>query len=163
MKRHNKLRVICAVLLSALLLTGCGEDPALTQFRKSMDDFCTKISEIDTSINNIDAQSDGAADELLSYLDELDLVFQSFARLDFPEEFDYLENLAQESSQYMTEAVSSYHNAYSNGSYNEYMADYAGENYARAYKRIQIILAFLHGEQPEDEDLTIEYSSDSNE
>ena len=43
------------------------------------------------------------------------------------------------------------------------MADYAGENYARAYKRIQIILAFLHGEQPEDEDLTIEYSSDSNE
>ena len=65
--------------------------------------------------------------------------------------------------EYMTEAVSSYHNAYSNGSYNEYMADYAGENYARAYKRIQIILAFLHGEQPEDEDLTIEYSSDSNE
>ena len=163
MKRHTKLRVICAALLSALLLTGCGEDPALTQFRKSMDDFCTKVSEIDTSINNIDAQSDGAADELLSYLDELDLVFQSFARLDFPEEFDYLENLAQESSQYMTEAVSSYHNAYSNGSYNEYMADYAGENYARAYKRIQIILAFLHGEQPEDEDLTIEYSSDSNE
>lgn len=163
MKRHNKLRVICAALLSALLLTGCGEDPALAQFRKSMDDFCTKVSEIDTSINNIDAQSDGAADELLSYLDELDLVFQSFARLDFPEEFDYLENLAQESSQYMTEAVSSYHNAYSNGSYNEYMADYAGENYARAYKRIQIILAFLHGEQPEDEDLTIEYSSDSNE
>lgn len=163
MKRRNKLRVICAALLSALLLTGCGEDPALAQFRKSMDDFCTKVSEIDTSINNIDAQSDGAADELLSYLDELDLVFQSFARLDFPEEFDYLENLAQESSQYMTEAVSSYHNAYSNGSYNEYMADYAGENYARAYKRIQIILAFLHGEQPEDEDLTIEYSSDSNE
>ena len=163
MKRHNKLRVICAAFLSALLLTGCGEDPALTQFRKSMDDFCTKISEIDPSINNIDAQSDGAADELLSYLDELDLVFQSFARLDFPEEFDYLENLAQESSQYMTEAVSSYHNAYRNGSYNEYMADYAGENYARAYKRIQIILAFLHGEQPEDEDLTIEYSSDSNE
>ena len=128
------------------MLTACGEDPALTQFRKSVDEFCTKVSEIDTSINSIDAQSEAASTELLSYLDDLDLVFQSFARLDFPEEFDYLEHLADESSEYMTEAVASYHDAYSNGSYNEYMADYAGENYARAYKRIQIIISFLHGE-----------------
>ena len=33
-------------------------------------------------------------------------------------------------------------------------ADYAKENYARAYKRIQIIITFLHGEQPENVNLT---------
>ena len=33
-------------------------------------------------------------------------------------------------------------------------SDYAKENYARAYKRIQIIITFLHGEQPEDVNLT---------
>jgi len=154
---RKKFCVFFAALLSATMLTACGEDPELTQFRKNVDDFCTKISEIDTSINSIDAQAETAAEELLANLDDLDLVFQSFARLDFPEEFDYLEGLADESSEYMTEAVTSYHSAYSNGSYNEYMAEYASQNYARAYKRIQIIISFLHGEEPDDADLTIEY------
>ena len=102
----------------------------------------------------MDAQSDNATDELLGYLDQLDTAFQDFADLDFPEEFDYLESLADEASEYMTTAVESYHDAYSNGGYNELTADYARENYARAYKRIQIIITFLHGEQPEDVNLT---------
>lgn len=75
----KKFRAIFAALLSALMLAACGEDPALTQFRKSMDDFCTRISEIDNSINSIDAQSDNAKSELLANLDDLDLVFQNFA------------------------------------------------------------------------------------
>ena len=90
----------------------------MIQFRKSIDEFCTKVSEIDTAINSIDAQASDATAQLLSCLDELDMVFKSFAGLDFPEEFDYLEALADESSEYMTEAVSSYHMAYSNNSYN---------------------------------------------
>jgi len=149
--------MLFAVLLAMSMLTACGEDPVLTQFKNSVEDFCTKVSEIDTSINNIDAQSENATTELLTYLDDLDLVFQSFAELDFPEEFDYLEPLADESSSYMTEAVKSYHDAYGDGSYNEYIAEYASANYARAYKRIQIIIAFLHGEEPDDADLTVEY------
>ena len=60
----------------------------------------------------------------------------------------------------MTEAVNSYHEAYGNGAYNEYIAEYAKQNYSRAYKRIQIIISFLHGEEPTDADLTIEYEND---
>lgn len=153
----NKIRLLFAAALASILLTACGEDAELTQFRNSMDEFCTKISEIDGSINGIDPESDNATTELLSYLDELDTAFQSFATLDFPEKFDYLENLADESSQYMTEAVKSYHEAFSDDSYNEYTAAYAKENYSRAYKRVQIIITFLHGEEPDDADLTIEY------
>lgn len=146
----NKMRMLIAAVFAAVLLTACGEDPELVQFRKNVDDFCNKISEIDSGMNNIDAEADGAVAEFLGYLDELDLIFQSFARLDFPEEFDYLEATADEASQYMTTAVESYHEAYSNGSYNEYTADYAYGNYSRAYKRIQIIISFLHGETPDD-------------
>lgn len=153
----NKIRLLFAAVLASVLLTACGEDAELTQFRNDMDEFCTKISEIDSSINGIDPESDNATTELLSYLDELDTAFQSFATLDFPEEFNYLENLADESSQYMTEAVKSYHEAFGEGSYNEYTAAYAKENYSRAYKRVQIIITFLHGEEPDDADLTIEY------
>lgn len=156
---NKKLPLICAALLVMIVLTACGEDPALTQFRKSMDDFCTKISEIDTSINGIDAQSENAKIELLGYLDDLDAAFQTFAGLDFPDEFNYLEDLARESSEYMTEAVKSYHDAYGDDSYDEAIAEYAKQNYSRAYKRVQIIISFLHGEEPTDADLTIEYNN----
>jgi len=133
----KKILALTAGLLTALTLTACGKDPALTQFKEEIDSFCTKIS-----------------DELLGYLDQLDSAFQDFAALDFPTEFDYLESLADEASEYMTTAVESYHDAYDNGGYNQLTADYAKENYARAYKRIQIIITFLHGEQPEDVNLT---------
>lgn len=156
----NKVQILFALLFTSVFLCGCGEDPALAQFQKNMDDFCTKISEIDTSINSIDAEAEGSAEELLTYLDDLDIVFQSFARLDFPEEFDYLENLADESSEYMSEAVKSYHDAFGFQSYNENTAEYARQNYSRAYKRVQIIISFLHGEEPQDPDLTIEYGTD---
>lgn len=154
---NKKVRMLFAAVLAIVLLTACGEDPELSRFHKSMDDFCTKVSEIDTAINSIDAtaDADAAVAELLGYLDELDLVFRSFAKLDFPEEFDYLEDTAQEASSYMTTAVESFHDAYSNGSYNEYTAEYAQGNYNRAYKRIQIIISFLHGETPDDVDLTM--------
>ncbi len=159
MNKTKRLQKICIAILTALLLTACGEDSELIQFQNSMDEFCTKISEIDTGINNIDAQSENAVDELLNYLDDLDIVFRAFARLDFPEEFDYLEPLADESSQYMSEAVANYHEAYSNHSYQESTAEYARQNYSRAYKRVQIIITFLHGETPNDADLTIEYDN----
>ena len=152
----NKIYALFVALLSATMLTGCGEDPELSQFRKSMDDFCEKVAEINEGINAIDASSDNAPDELLAYMDDLEIIFESFGRLDFPEEFDYLEPIADEASSYMTDAVATYHDAYSNGSYNEYTAAYAAQIYERAYKRIQIIISFLHGEEPEDAD--IEYT-----
>lgn len=153
-----KIKHMFPILLALVLLTGCGRDPELSRFKIEVDQFCTSISELDTSINNIDTTSEGYTTELLGYLDELDAEFQEFSQVDFPEEFDYLESLADEASEYMTEAVKSYHEAYSNNSYNEYTADYALQNYSRAYKRIQIIISFLHGEEPDDVDLTIEYS-----
>ena len=48
-----------------------------------------------------------------------EIYVQDFAALDFPTEFDYLESLADEASEYMTTAVESYHDAYDNGGYNQ--------------------------------------------
>ena len=151
----KQFTLFAAGILSAIMLSACGQDSEMTVFKDEIDDFCTRISEIDTSINNIDAQSDDAMSELLGYLDELDMEFQQFAELDFPEEFDYLEEIADEAGSYMTEAVKSYHETYSNNGYNEYTAEYAKENFSRAYKRIQIIITFLHGEEPTDVDLSV--------
>lgn len=149
-----KKRIIALLVSAMMLWGGCGNDPAMSQFKIDIDNFCTKVSEIDASINDIDARSEYATTELLKYLDDLDAEFSAFAELDFPEEYDYLEDLADEAGSYMTEAVANYHKTYEDDSYNETYAEYAAANYERAYKRVQIIISFLHGEEPEDVSIT---------
>lgn len=150
----NKLRLTAVCVLIAFILTACGRKDELVKFREDVDTFCINISEIGTQIDNVDAESDDAVYEVLEYLDQLDTEFQNFAELDFPEEFDYLEAIADEASEYMTIAAESFRDAYTNESYDEEMFkaeyEYAKQNKARAYKRIQIIITFLQGEDPED-------------
>lgn len=152
----NRLFLLLSIAALALMLTGCGEDPKITKFKNDIDSFCNEVVAIDTNINNIDAQSETAKDELLDYLDQLDQSFQVLAGICAPTEYSYVEGLADEASSYMTTAVEAYHEAFSNNSYNEYTADYARQNYERAYKRITVILQLLHGEEITDADVTIE-------
>lgn len=149
----RKIAAVIAAFCLCLTTTGCGEDPELTEFKTNFENFCINVSALDTSINQIDAQSDTASEELLDCIDRLNEQFQILAGFDFPEEFDYLEELSDQAGEYMAVAASSYHEAYADGSFDQYMSDYAYANYKRAYKRVQIILIYLHGEEPQDEDL----------
>jgi len=150
----KKLITLMTAVILTTMLSACGKDPAITKFKKEIDNFCTKISEIDTSINNIKAEEESSITLLLKYLDDLNTEFQAFAELDFPKEFDYLESVADEAGSYMAEAVKSYKEVYSSG-YNEELAEYAKENYTRSYKRIQVIISCLHGEEPESDTVII--------
>lgn len=156
----NRWILILSLLSLCFLLTGCGEDPELTKFKNEMDAFCSEIAEIDNGINSIDASSETARDDLLNYLDQADDAFKKMANFTIPEEFSYIEELADKASEDMTEAVSLYHESFSNNSYNEYTYDYASEYYKRAYKRLTYIITLLHGEVPEDDDVII-YDEDS--
>lgn len=152
----TKLLLIVSTLLLAFALTACGKDPELTKFRKDLDSFCSAIADLDAAINAIDPESITATTDLLGYLDQIDEQFKILADMPIPEEFSYLDPLMDEASSYMSEAVSSYHEAYSNNSYNEYTAAYAYENYARAYKRVQYMITVLHGDLPEDDSYSVE-------
>ncbi|MCM1569523.1 MAG: hypothetical protein NC081_08765 [Roseburia sp.] len=160
---RNKGKLLALGLLMSATLAACGKNPQITKFKSDIDRFCTAISMLDTSMNDIDSSSDNARTELLGYLDEVKMEFQHFAELDFPEEYDYLETLADEAGDYMTEAVKYYHEAYKGDAYDEATAAYAQENYSRAFKRIQIIISFLHGEEPDDVDLTTKQETDAEE
>lgn len=152
------------LLLSALLLTGCAkEDGKDMIFENDVNAFCDKLAAIDSSINQIqnissdEEELSSAKKELLDYLNQLDAVFEDFADMDFPEEHDYLEKMADEASEYMTEAVNTYHRLYDTADgYNVNMEEYAAENYSRAYKRIRVILALFRGETPNVDGLTIQ-------
>ena len=145
---HRRKSGVFAGLLLACALTACRTDPKMTQFREDMDTFCTSIATIDDAINAIDPEAENASELALSYLDQLDQTFQDFAQMDFPESYDYLEPVADEAGTYMQEAVKSYHLAYADNDYNAETAAYARENSARAFKRVQVIIDILHGNEP---------------
>ncbi len=148
------MKKLAIFVLLSVLLTGCSsEDPAMTKFKKEMNSFCDNLKSIDENINqitNITADEAGlaaATEDLMFQLDNLKDEFSKFANIDFPTDYDYLEQYADEASDYMTEAVKSYHTVYEDN-YTVSMEEYAQENYSRAYKRVQIILDVLHGEDP---------------
>ncbi len=147
--KNKKISVMTGILAATVLLAGCGANPEITQFKNDMNSFCENVAELDEAINNIDVESDNATTLALGYLDKLDIEFQNFAEMDFPEEYDYLESLADEAGSYMTEAVKSYHTLYEAENYDEDTATYARENSARAFKRVQVILDVLQGEYEE--------------
>lgn len=138
-------------IITILTFTACGSDPEFTRFTQNMSDFCTSISELNESLNNIDLEDENAPSLALDYLDELDKQFQDFAEFDFPDEYDYLESIADEAGDYMKEAVKSYHEVYAGEEYDEDTAAYARENSARAIKRVQVILDILQGAEPDGE------------
>lgn len=149
-------RFLIGVISSAMLfLCGCGENKELTAFRTSFDSFCTSVSEIDNSINSIDASAEDASWQLLSLLDDLDVKFQELAALKVPKQFSYIENLADEASENMTLAVENYHTAFESEFYDSNAADIASQYYERAYKRVQYMITFMHGEVPDDENVQL--------
>lgn len=151
----NRFLKFIYLSLVCIMLTGCGEDPELAKFKTEMDSFCNEIIEIDAGINNIDAQSEDAKDQLLKYLNQADDAFRKLANISIPEEFSYLEELTDNASQDMTQAVSLYEDAFSNNSFNEYTFDYATEYYKRAYTRLTYIISLLHGDIPDNDDIII--------
>lgn len=160
------MKKIALALLICLTLTGCGDkeerDPEVIQFEKEINTMCDAIVSIDDEINSIefsyeDAEKfEDAKDALIEQLRLLEKEFVAFGELDFPADYDYLEEMADEASAYMTEAVNSYVLMYGDDGYTVNMEEYANENYARAYKRVNIILSLLRGETPDEEGLTIQ-------
>ncbi|MGN0376922.1 MAG: hypothetical protein ACI4ED_04735 [Suilimivivens sp.] len=143
---------IIAVLLTCftLLLSGCGNEEELEFYKTNMNQFFENIKVFDSSINSIDPESDTAVTELLSLLDSMDKSFAQMASLEVPEGFPGVEQLADEASEYMTEAVSYYHQAFEGETYDSALADVAKQNYDRANVRVQYIVSILHGDIPED-------------
>lgn len=146
--------------LLLLLLTGCGKNTELESYKANMNQFFENVKIFDASINAIDPNSETAVSELLALLDSMNTSFAQMASLEVPEGFPGVDQLADEASSYMAEAVSYYHQAYE-GEFNPSLEDAARQNYERANVRLQYILSILHGDIPEEIYSTEEGSDDS--
>lgn len=161
--RKQVLSLILSVLLTALLLTGCGSEAAdeLGTYQASMDTFCENISYLNDQINALDGTGESDVETLLGHLDTLDEQFAQMAELTVPDKFATIDNLADEASENMSMAVSYYHEAYDSGTYNPTYGDAAYEYYTRANVRLGYILQILHGEEILDDN--VRYISDEED
>ncbi len=140
---------LCA--LCVCLLSGCGDNQELENYKANMNQFFENIRIFDSSINAIqNPESDEAVAELLSLLDSMDTSFQQMASLEVPDCFPGVDELADDASRYMSEAVSYYHMAYEGGGFDASLEDIAQQNYVFANTRLQYIVSILHGNIPEE-------------
>lgn len=141
-----KFLLLCFV---PLFLTGCGKDAKMENYKANMNQFFENIRIFDSAINAIDPNSETAATELLSLLDSMNTSFSQMASLEVPDSFPGVADLATQASEYMSEAVIFYHQAY-DGEYDATLEDVARQNYERANLRLQYIVSILHGDIPEE-------------
>lgn len=149
-------------LMGCFLLTGCGKDQALDEYKTNMTAFCENVTTQNETINAIDPVSENATEELLRSLDTLEEEFTMLADMPVPNQFSAVESLADEAANYMTEAVSLYHEAFSAAEYDDGLLTAALESYQRAIKRVQYIGDILMGHIPEGEDIKVHYSDEAD-
>jgi len=150
-----KVLIISALLSLSLFTCGCGQDAELTKYEEEVTAFIDSVSDIKLRMEEIDINSDSAIVDTLICLDEMQEQFFLLSEMDVPKEFASIESLADEASEYMTEAVTIYHEVFEADEYDAANADVAAQNYDRAMKRLSYISTLLQGELPEDENLII--------
>lgn len=154
--RKTFFRVLGLVLCAALL-TGCNKKPdnteELKKYKQEMTEFFTSLEKINTNINNINPEDQESMDNLYTQFAALDKAYKELADIEVPEDFINNETLADQASEYMTQANEYLRQAFTETSYNQTVLDAAMECYKRANKRLQYIITILHGELPQGEDV----------
>jgi len=161
MKR--KLFLLTALLVCIMAFSACSTDPQKEAFEKDFSQFCTNVSNIDQSISAIDSTSPTASSDLMIQLDSLNNEFNQMSALSFPEEYDYLVDLATEAGEFMNLAVENYHAAFDGEFYDADAAAIADQYYDRAYKRVQYMITFMKGEVPESSEISYQTSDEESQ
>lgn len=158
-----KHKILITVLMTLILLMTCAcgkqasegaESEEIKAFRETIDTFNSRIVDIDQAINSVDTLDPSYQSTITSHLTDLNTLFSDFAAVDFPDDFNYLEHLADEASEYMSKAVSSYTTIFNDSTLDaesiSVLKEDADTNYANAFKRIKVIMTFLNGEVSQD-------------
>lgn len=150
--------ILCLCLICMLCLWGCGSsDLKLTSYESQISTVIDSMEAIDTRMNAIDPDSITADSDMLSCIQELDALFEKLAEIEAPSsDYQYVNDLAAEAREYMSQATALYQELLSAGSeYDPDAALLAYEYYSRACRRVSIIVAMLHGNTPDG--VTISY------
>ncbi|MCQ2520660.1 MAG: hypothetical protein MJ107_09040 [Lachnospiraceae bacterium] len=154
----KKLSILSILLILILSLTGCQAAPAEdnSEYKNSMENFFQGVSTLNDQMNALNPDDPDSVSDLFMYLSELEEQFKYFSEIEVPAEYQVTESLADEAYDYMKEANNYFSQSFSDNSFNEYTLEAAMECYSRANKRMQYVIDIIHGEMPEDENVTFE-------
>lgn len=144
--------------LSISLLSGCGDVSTedYSDYKNQMNNFFESVVKLDEEMNALDTDNGDNIEDLFILLDQVEEQFKYFADIEVPDEFKVTESLADEAYDYMKEANNYYRQSFSENSFNENTLEAANECYARANKRMQYVIDIIHGQLPDDENVTFE-------
>lgn len=138
-------------ILITLTLSACGQNTTqIVAFQNELYSTVTKIEALHKELNNLDVTNSNAASNALNQLSKLNDAFKDLADINIAdEEFAFIADLAEEGSEYMSQAYKLFHEAYANDNFDEENADLAYKYLERATTRIRVIVSMLHGEVPD--------------
>ena len=110
-RKRSKIILFAVSILIVLALCACSKSDS-DAYAKSVEDFYTKLNTYDAKINVIDPNDKEADKKLLEILDDMDKEFQNFAKLEAPKNAPEAKEHAENASKCMSQAVSSYHEAF---------------------------------------------------
>lgn len=145
----KKIYKITTFLLSFIfLLTACGKEKGsdYKDYINEISPIFEKIAQMDTKISDIDANNQDSFEQLLSYIDELAVLYKDLSQIDPPEEFARTKSLSEESYDYLLQAKEYLKDAFKDNEINETRLENGIECYNRANKRLHYIIKILHNE-----------------
>ena len=148
MQHFHKFSVSAAILLFPLILSSCGNSKVneMKQYKEEMESFFTAMDTYEDSLLLMDMNSEDAGEKILDTLTGMNEEILAASGTDHPEEYVNVQLMLEQSSEYMTDAVS-YMQRAEEGDADAY--DVAFSNYEKAMERIDYAITFLHGEVPE--------------
>lgn len=150
----KKMRSLLLLLL-LFCLCGCKKDEQLEEYKKDITNFNTNISAIAARMDTIDTTAEDAVTNVLNCLSEMEYQFKSLSEMEVPKEFASIESLADEASEYMTQATALYNEVFTAEEYSAEKASAAAEHYNRAMTRLSYISSLLQGKLPEGDNIII--------
>ena len=147
----KKIYLLLLSILITLTLSACGQNTTqIVAFQNELYSTVTKIEALHKELNNLDVTNSNAASNALNQLSKLNDAFKDLADINIAdEEFAFIADLAEEGSEYMSQAYKLFQEAYGNDNFDEENADLAYKYLERATTRIRVIVSMLHGEVPD--------------
>lgn len=141
-------RIVLPFFSAVFLLSACGKEkePDYSEYISAINPIFENITAMDSKISDIDANDEESFTQLLSYIDEMALLYEELSLIEPPDEFMRTKSLASESYDYLLQSKVYLSEAFANNEINQAKLDNGIECYNRANKRLHYIIKILHNE-----------------
>ena len=148
-----KKNLLFVLLCTLCVLSACGSGN-IRKYQSSVEDFHSKLTELNENMNNIDYDSPLAASDLEDYMNEMLTSIDEFRKITPPDKFSQVTALLDQAYNY-TEASKNYYMAYFADPENDSNRASAEAYYDGAMKCIRYAGCVISGIDPDENEASL--------